>query len=198
MIFDQLKNNASIKDEDFNSIYPKSIRKHASIHWTPVDVAKVASEYLVEKPNAKVLDIGSGSGKFCMVGSALTDGFFTGIEQRENLVQVSRKISKYYRLNNVEFIHANIMEVSFSGFDSFYLYNSFHENLEVFNSIDYSIPLNIEYYFLYSQYVKQELSKTPVGTRLVTYHSALKEVPSSFQLEFTGYDNRLFFWKKKI
>ncbi len=196
MIFEQLKQHVKMEDEEFNSIYPENVRKHAQGHWTPLDVARIAAEYLVKKPSAKVLDIGSGAGKFCMIGSALTQGFFTGIEQRENLVQVSRKISKYYKLGNVEFIHANILEVPFTDFDSFYFYNAFHENLEAFRSIDYSITLNTKYYYLYSEYVKQELSKTPVGTRLVTYHSALKEVPSSFRLEATAYDDSLIFWQK--
>ncbi len=196
MIFENLKRNVKIEEDEFNSIYPENIRKHARVHWTPVDVAKIAAQYLAVKPAAKVLDIGSGAGKFCMIGSALTNGFFTGIEQRENLVQVSRKISKYYRLKNVEFIHSNIIHVPFSEFDSFYFFNSFYENREAFSSIDYSITLNTKYYSLYSEYVKSELSKTPAGTRLVTYHSELKEVPSSFQLQATACDDCLIFWKK--
>lgn len=198
MIFENLKRNVKVEDEEFNSIYPENVRKHSLVHWTPLHVAKIAAQYLAAKPDAKVLDIGSGAGKFCMVGSALTKGFFTGIEQRENLVEVSRKISKYYKLKNVEFIHSNIIRVPFSGFDSFYFYNPFYENMDAFGSIDYSVKLNTKYYSLYSEYVKMELSKTPAGTRLVTYHSALKEVPSSFQLQATACDDCLIFWKKSV
>ncbi len=198
MIFEYLKRNVKIRDEEFNAIYPEEIRKHSQLHWTPLDVAKVAAEYLAQKPGVKVLDIGSGAGKFCMIGSAFTNGFFTGIEQRESLVQISRKISKYYKLKNVQFIHSNIINIPFSGFDSFYFFNSFHENLEAFCSIDYSIKLNIDYYYVYSDYVKKELDKTPIGTRLVTYHSALNEVPSSFQLDATGCNELLNFWRKNI
>ena len=88
MVFELLKLNIHITDEQFNTIYPTSIRRLSEKHWTPVSVAKAAAEFLVTNPGTRVLDIGSGAGKFCMVGAVHTRGFFTGVEQREELVQL--------------------------------------------------------------------------------------------------------------
>ncbi len=37
-----------------------------------------------------MLDIGCGPGKFCLLGPSLTDGRFTGVEQRSELVAAAR------------------------------------------------------------------------------------------------------------
>jgi 2-polyprenyl-3-methyl-5-hydroxy-6-metoxy-1,4-benzoquinol methylase len=68
MVFQLIKLNIDVSDESFNEIYPESIRKFCGRHWTPVAVAKMAAAYLADQPGARILDIGSGAGKFCMVG----------------------------------------------------------------------------------------------------------------------------------
>ncbi len=59
------------KDVTFDDLYPEDIQNLSPMHWTPVDIARRASNFLAI-PNARVLDIGSGVGKFC-----ITAGFFT-------------------------------------------------------------------------------------------------------------------------
>ena len=68
----------SVEDEKFDLIYPPQIRELSSLHWTPVAVAAEAAKLLVTAPGTRVLDIGCGPGKFCLVGASLTDGRFTG------------------------------------------------------------------------------------------------------------------------
>jgi hypothetical protein len=51
-------------------------------------------------------------------------------------------------------------------------------------------------YYDYSEYVKEQLDKTPVGTRLATYWSKWDEIPSSFDLAGTACNGLLNFWKK--
>src|SRR5690242_5190220 len=108
MVFSLLKLNIEVPDESFNEIYPERIKRLAKRHWTSVDVARLASEYLAEIPGTRVLDIGSGVGKFCMVGACHTHGYFVGIEQRRDLVDVAETIADSRRISNVKFIHANI------------------------------------------------------------------------------------------
>lgn len=76
MIFKQLRQNVDVKDSVFNELYPEHIKAVAERHWTPVAVARMAAAYLAEEPGVKVLDIGAGAGKFCLVGAASTNGFF--------------------------------------------------------------------------------------------------------------------------
>src|SRR4029453_17335602 len=94
----------SIEDEKFAQIYPARIRKLSALQWTPVRVAAEAAKLLVTVPDTRVLDIGCGPGKFCLVGAALTDGHFTGIEQRVDLATAARKAAASLRADNVEII----------------------------------------------------------------------------------------------
>ena len=86
-----------IEDEKFDQIYPARIRKLSPLQWTPVRVAAAATRLLVTMPGTRVLDIGCGPGKFCLVAAALTDGHFTGIEQRGDLATAARKAATTLR-----------------------------------------------------------------------------------------------------
>jgi SAM-dependent methyltransferase len=196
MIFEYLKLNIALADEEFNVIYPESIRTLARRHWTPIEVSKKAAEFLVHKQGTKVLDIGSGSGKFCMVGATYTKGYFTGVEQRNQLVDLSKKIARRYRIQNIDFIHANITSIKFNKYDAFYFYNSFHENIDLTAKIDDTMNPSAELYNLYHNYVYEQLSLAPVGTRLVTYWSSMKEIPSSYKIKHSHLDGLLLFWEK--
>jgi len=196
MIFEYLKLNINVKDEEFNVIYPEHIRKLAKRHWTPIAVAKIAAQFLVDKPGTKVLDIGSGAGKFCMVGSAYTKGLFTGIEQREYFFQLSNRLKQSYHLSNVEFIHSNITNINFKDYHAFYFFNSFFENIDITAMIDDTVKSDILLYNLYSKYVREQLSEMPIGTRLVTYWSSLKEVPFGYKIQSTSLEGLLKMWEK--
>jgi SAM-dependent methyltransferase len=190
------KLNLDNGDDEFNCIYPAQIQQLAIRHFTPIAVAKMAADFLVPFPKAKVLDIGSGAGKFCFVGALSTKGIFTGIEQREKLVHLSNEIALQHGISNAQFIQGNITEIDFSEYDSFYFYNSFQENIEKAAKMDSSLETDPKYYGMYSDYVSYALSNQKTGTRLVTYWSSLDEVPSEFEIQFTAFDERLKFWKK--
>ena len=124
-------------DKIFNSLYPKPIQEVAEKHWTPLEVAKKAAAFLATSPDVKILDIGSGSGKFCLTAAhyhPLT--FFYGIEQRANLVELSTDLAVKLQLANVSFICNNITNIDFGKFDHFYFYNSFYENITGTQKID--------------------------------------------------------------
>jgi len=196
MIFQYLKQNKSIDDSEFNEVYPIRIKKLAARHWTPVKIARKAAGFLVDKPHKRVLDIGSGAGKFCLVGAASTNGIFYGVEQRESLIKLSREIAEKYKIDNIEFIHSNITEISFLDYDAFYFFNSFQENIDLTARIDKSIAPSEGLYNLYTGYLKDQLEKTPIGTKLVTYWSNGREIPESFTLESVSYGGTLSFWIK--
>ena len=194
MIFEYLKLGMDVADEAFNSIYPERINKFARSHWTPVRVAKVAAQFLAETPGAKVLDIGSGAGKFCMIGSVFTKGHFTGVEQRESLYQLSNRLLQCYRLLNVKFIHSNITQIEFREYNAFYYFNSFFENIEQSKAIDNTVEIDKHLYGLYSEYMREQLSGMPIGTRLATYWS--DEVPVGYKLQSENFDGFLKMWEK--
>ena len=184
-------------DKIFNSLYPKPIQEVAEKHWTPLEVAKKAAAFLATSPDVKILDIGSGSGKFCLTAAhhhPLT--LFYGIEQRANLVELSTDLAVKLQLANVSFICNNITNIDFGKFDHFYFYNSFYENITGTQKIDSSIKYSEELYNYYNRYLHKQLDKKPPGTRLVTYHSFGIETPSGYEIVHTDYNEFLKFWVK--
>lgn len=198
MVINLLKEGIKITDQKFdNALYSESIREVSLTNFTPIDIAIKAAKYLVKKPHVKVLDIGSGAGKFCIVGATCTDGHFTGIEQRLSLHQLAEQISKKQNLTNIDFIHANITSIDFSQYQAFYFFNSFYENLFTDDEIDDSVILKRELYRAYSTYVNQQLDLMPIGTRIVTYFSACYEIPKSYQVTSRFKVEKLVFWEKQ-
>src|SRR4051812_42201210 len=98
----------SIGDRDFDLAYPDWIQQLSDTHWTPIGVARWAARQLVTGPGTRVLDIGCGPGKFCVVGAAITEGHFTGVEQRGGLAAAARQLASRYRTSRVKIIHSNI------------------------------------------------------------------------------------------
>ena len=86
--------------------------------------------------------------------------------------------------------------LDFKDYDHFYFYNSFYENIEGTQKIDYNvhIPKNCTMLTIVI-YIKQ-LNKKPAGTRLVTYHSFGSEIPKGYEVVQTEYDDYLKFWIK--
>lgn len=198
MVFELLRLNIHVTDEKFNTIYPTSVRRLSEKHWTPVSVAKAASEFLVSSSGTRVLDIGSGAGKFCMVGAVNTNGHFTGVEQRIELVDLTQSLIRKYSLQNIEFIHANITSIDFRKYNAFYFYNSYYENIDFGNKIDDSILLNTGFYKAYTKYTLEQLAMLPAGTRLATYWASDKFTPPGFTLIDSLYDERLNLYEKQF
>jgi SAM-dependent methyltransferase len=188
--------HAEMTDAEFDEIYPLKMRRLAEKHFTPVQVAKTASAFLVGEPGAKVLDIGSGAGKFCIVGALNSNGHFTGIEQRLAMVDVSSRISESAGLKNVTFIQANVTSVDFRDYDAFYIYNSFYENIDVHDRIDDTVLVTPPLYSAYLMYTFEQLSRTKAGTRLATYYTLRDIVPPGFTLINSRHEGRLDLWER--
>lgn len=196
------KKNRKIKDwfeSDiiFNSLYPEPIQLVAQKHWTPLAVAKIASDFLAISPEVKILDIGSGSGKFCFTAAHYHPRTtFFGVEQREDLVELCDDLKTRLELKNVFFINKNITDAAFNEYDHFYFYNSFYENIEGTQKIDDSIFYSEKLYDYYNLCLYKQLNKKPAGTRLVTFHSFGNEIPPGYEVVHTDYEDYLKFWIK--
>jgi SAM-dependent methyltransferase len=186
----------SIEDEKFDQIYPAKIRQLSSIFWTPVAVAAEAAKMLVTAPGTRVLDIGCGAGKFCLVGASLTDGRFTGVEQRAELVAAARKAARTLGLSDIEFLHANVTEIAFAEYDAFYLYNPFEENIYAGWKLDRSIPLSPDLFKIYTRHVADCLGQRPIGTRVATYAGYNDELPACYTCESARFRDDLKLWIK--
>ena len=184
-------------DQEFNQLYPFSIQVLARRHWTPLMIAKKAAHYLGLESNAKILDIGSGVGKFCLTAAHYDPhNFYYGIEQRKSLINHAKAAKDTLGLENVCFINGNFTQIDFKNYDHFYFFNSFYENLSGTDKIDDTIAYSGELYNYYNGFLYRQLELKPAGTRLVTYHSLEDEVPNGYHIVGTEMNHLLKYWIK--
>ncbi len=187
----------SIEDEKFDLVFPARIRKLSGLHWTPVRVAAEAARFLVTASRTRVLDVGSGPAKFCLVAASLTHGSFTGVEQRKDLVAAARKAVLRLQLDDVEIIQGNVLDVAFAHYDAFYLYNPFEENNAREHKIDATVHLSPLLFKRYNSYVAAQLGAMPIGTRVVTYAGYADEIPACYDCELALFRDELKLWIKR-
>jgi SAM-dependent methyltransferase len=184
-------------DSRFDQLYPGSVQLLTKRHWTPLGVARKAAAFLAAENNARILDIGSGAGKFCLAaGYYKPKAFYYGVEQRVSLVYNAETARLILRLENVSFINGNFTRLDFRNYDHFYFYNAFYENLVGTEKIDNSIVYSVELYNYYNRYLYNQLDQKPPGTRLATYHSMEDEIPPAYHAVGSEFDNLLKFWIK--
>jgi len=195
-----VRNGGSVSDVEFDRIYPAWIRRVSDMHWTPYEVARRAAELLVVDSTTRVLDVGSGAGKFCLIGSLATKGRFFGVEQRAALVAAAERAAQACHATRVHFIHGNLTSIDWSGFDAFYLFNPFYEHIaHATPLIDEPIDRSPG---LFSQYVATtalKLATARVGTRVATYQGYGGVMPAEYRRlsreSFHGYALEL--WRKE-
>lgn len=183
-------------DEEFDRIFPANIRKLSIRHWTPLSVIRNVASFLGAEKGTKVLDIGSGIGKFCIMGSLqCPEVKFYGVEQRKSLVDQSEKAKRLFKAKNAYFINANFTSLDFGQFDHFYFYNSFYENITN-DKIDDSVDYSLELFNQYSAFLFRQLEKRKAGTRLATYHTFENEIPPSYHEVGSDHEEMLKYWVK--
>jgi hypothetical protein len=194
----QLRAGLLESDVSFNQLYPFKIQKLAKTHWTPLHIAQKAAAFLTAVDSAKILDIGSGAGKFCLAAACYhPEVIFHGVEQRKALINHALKAKEKLALDNVSFIHSNFTGLDFSGYTGFYFFNSFYENIDDSLPIDEAITGSEKIYEQYLQELQHKLRVMPMGTRIVTYHATNEAVPWGYYLVHTEEQGNLNCWIKK-
>jgi SAM-dependent methyltransferase len=184
-------------NELFDNLFPDSNSSLMKRHWTPLEVAKKAAQFLAAEKNVRILDIGSGVGKFCLAAANFMPlAFYTGIEQRGYLVEQAIQAKKILSLKNVDLLHGNFSTVNFKDYDHFYFFNSFYENFSFSENMDNEIEYSKELYEQYTYLLKTKLESKPSGTRLATFHSTEEEIPSDYLVVGTEMKNTLKLWVK--
>jgi len=180
-------------DAEFDWLYPEHLQLISLKHWTPLAVAKKAADYLDVPGN--ILDIGSGTGKFCLTAAHRhPQGNYYGAEQRHELVHYATQAGNYLKLANAHFIHANITQINFHEFDHFYFFNSFFENIAQENAIDDTIEISHSLYEYYNRFLLNILKDKPSGTRVVTYQSLGEMIPANYELVAHSFHTLLRLW----
>ncbi|MBP9111669.1 MAG: methyltransferase domain-containing protein [Polyangiaceae bacterium] len=178
-----LRSGAPIGNEEFDDLLPEPIRAKSRIFWTPLDVALRASKMLVSEPGFRVLDVGSGAGKFCVVGALATEGEFVGIEQRAPLVECARDLAALVGATRATFTHGVFDALDPKNFDGFYFFNPFEENKFRDSSMSESDALRAENRFRTDvRNAQRFLRAARDGARVVTYNGLGGRMPRTYSL----------------
>ena len=161
-------------------------------------MALQAVQFLVPDDGVRVLDIGSGAGKFCL-GAAhyKPNALFYGVEQRKNLIEHAEAAKNVLGLPNVTFIHGNFTKLDLKQYDHFYFFNSFYENLNGTPKIDYKVSFSEALYNYYDRFLFKQMEGMPTGTRIVTRCSWEDKIPPSYNVVTSDFDSMLRFLIKK-
>lgn len=181
-IREALRSGELVDDRAFDSVYPPHIRRASRVHWTPVEVAIRAASLLADRPARRVLDIGSGVGKFCIVAAASRAASFTGVEQRPHLVDIAEAAAVRMGVE-VDFKVGTLDDCDPCAVDGVYLFNPFAENLSpAEDHLDEQVELSESRFWRDLERTERFLARTAVGTRVVTYCGWGGVMPPAYRL----------------
>jgi SAM-dependent methyltransferase len=179
--------------------YPERYRSLARLFWTPERVAREAAAFLAGAPRAgrrgaRVLDVGSGGGAFCLA-AALASGrrvrtgrvrqpsresaaieplpLFVGVEHSRELHGVAQAAARRLRVSSsrARFVHGRAFALGWSRFDAFYFHNPF-----------FDVRGTARAYRAAVAEARRRLARAPAGTRVATYFGLGGPLPASYRL----------------
>lgn len=177
-IRDALERRSAISDAKLDAVFPEELRERSRLHWTPVAIAMRAAELLAPEPGTRVLDVGAGVGKMCLVGALMTGATWWGIEHDPTLVSAANHAAWALGVNRrTRFVHGDGSRLAWDEFDALYFFNPFG----MLMLAPHASPF-MRYATLQStlRRVEQHLASTRVGTRVVTYHGFGGAFPAGF------------------
>ena len=175
----------TLSDDLFDGLLAPRWQVRSAVHWTPVAVAQLATRWLTEGGARRILDVGAGVGKLCVLGALRApDVTFVGIERRVALVREARHLAELLGVSDrVEIREGTLETIHPHEFDAFYLYNPFVENLPECDDdrIDKSVDLVPAHFARDVAIVDRWLRAAPNGTRVVTLHGFGGLVPLTYR-----------------
>lgn len=187
-----------IADDDFDALLSETPRGRSPRFWSSVRACQAASRLLQEAGAHRVLDVGSGVGKFCVIAALSLHRRVWGLERRSDLVAESRQLAKSLDAD-VQIIEGTLESVDSLAFDGFYFFNPFGEYLAVdADRYDQRAPRSLEQHVSDAYTVERWLRAAPVGACLVTYNGLGGRIPTSYQVRKSSliHDGVLRLWVK--
>lgn len=173
-----------MSDRAFDVWLPEDYRKISYRFWTSVEVSVRVARWLAEAGVERVLDVGSGIGKFCVVGALASRLTYTGVEHRPHLVPLAEDLAARFGVSDrVSYVTGRFDTLKFRDFDAIYLFNPFGENrFPAAEHLDSSVVINPLRFDDEVAAVEYLIDGMRVGTYLVTYNSFGGCIPDSFDL----------------
>lgn len=177
-IRDALQRRAEVSDAELDQVFPEELRDRSQLHWTPVATALRAAELLAPTPGTRVLDVGAGVGKMCLVGALATGATWWGVEQDPVLVQAANHAAWALDVGrHTHFVVGDGSRLAWEEFDALYFYNPFG----MLMLAPHASPF-VRYATMQStlRRIEQRLAATRPGTRVVTYYGYGGKLPAGY------------------
>lgn len=88
-----------------------------------------------------------------------------------------------FGVENATFLEGNALDLDWSGYDAFYFYNPFAEQLyQAAFVLDRTLSFEPSKFLEYVSGARQRLAMARIGTRVVTYHSFGAPAPFGYDL----------------
>lgn len=183
-IRDLLGAGLPVSDKEFDACLPESQQRVSARYWTPVRVAVRLATWLAHAGVERVLDVGSGAGKFCVVGALASELTYTGVEHRAHLVEAAEELAERFGVSDRATFQVGTLDaVDLNGCDAFYFYNPFGENhFTATDHLDSTVELNRRRFDREVAKVEHLLERVPLGMHLATYNAFGGRVPDTFDL----------------
>jgi SAM-dependent methyltransferase len=163
-------------DRAFDDLVPDELRHLSELHWTPIELAIRATTLLAPRAGTRVLDVGSGIGKMCLVGALSSAATWVGVERFAPLVRASERLARALGIGSrTKFLHGDAFDLDWNGFDALYLYNPFELALFTGNESD-------DDYHVQVARTEERLRGLRFGTRVVTLNGFGGVMPSTLEL----------------
>ena len=158
------------EDERFDRVYSQPVRDLSDINWTPARVARRVAELLDLSSSSRVLDVGSGPGKFCLVAASHSPATFVGIERRRALVEAAESAKRSLGASSVSFFHGDAFQLDWTAYNALYFYNPFGEHFFEDEERTDAETHGMDDYARAVELTQDRLDRMPLGTKVALYH----------------------------
>ena len=180
---DALRTGRCPPDGTFDRFLSEELREVSPQYWSPLIVAKRASEWFDNLGIPSVVDIGSGVGKFCIAGALFGQCRFVGLEQRPSLVASARSLARLFGVSDrVQFVRGSFGVAPTPDANAYYLFNPFGEyEWEPGEGVEADVGFSAGRQ-TYVAAMEELLQCKPVGTWVLTYNGFGGRIPEGYRL----------------
>ena len=175
-------------DSAFDIFLPEDLRELSADQWTPLEVASATALWLRECGVERVVDIGSGPGKFCVAAALAGTCELVGLEQNPRFVAIASSLARLFGVDRrVRFVHGTLGDSELPPTDAYYLYNPFAQ--QIFAPNEDFVCGATPNYARYHQDVRLAQAifrRAPAGTIVVTYNGFGGLMPASYEVYRTS------------
>ncbi len=201
-IVDRLRRGKRLPDHVFDRFLSKEARSASTRFWTPLHVAARVGAWVRELGMDRLVDVGAGTGKFCVIVSLVTDCQVVGVEQRPHLVREARKLAQAFGVEQrIEFVCGALgLRGQWPRADAYYFYNPFGENVVgTASQLDQTVELNPRRFQRDVEMTERFLQDAPLDTVVIDYNGFGGTMPASYEVicENRAAPFLLRAWKKR-